>query len=77
MSIGRIMDAGFEMQYLMRNPLVSHVSDTIDVYVYVFGLRTANFGLATAAGMFKNVINIILIFLANDLARRAGEERLV
>ncbi|MCL2214039.1 MAG: ABC transporter permease subunit [Treponema sp.] len=77
MSIGRMLDAGFEMQYLLRNGLVSHVSDTIDVYVFVFGLRTSNFGLATAAGMFKNVVNIVLIFIANELARRAGEERLI
>jgi len=77
MSIGRMLDAGFEMQYLLRNGLVSHVSDTIDVYVFVFGLRTSNFGLATAAGMFKNVVNITLIFIANEIAKRAGEERLV
>jgi len=77
MSIGRMLDAGFEMQYLLRNGLVAHVSDTIDVYVFVFGLRTSNFGLATAAGMFKNVVNITLIFIANELARRAGEERLI
>jgi len=77
MSIGRMLDAGFEMQYLLRNGLVSNVSDTIDVYVFVYGLRTSNFGLATAAGMFKNVVNIALIFIANELARRAGEERLI
>jgi len=77
MSIGRILDAGFEMQYLLRNGLVSTVSDTIDVYVLIYGLNRSNFGLATAAGMFKNVINIALIFIANEIARRAGEERLV
>ena len=77
MSIGRILDAGFEMQYLLRNGLVADVSDTIDVYVLIFGLRRNNFGLATAAGMFKNVINIALIFIANEIARRAGEERLI
>jgi len=77
MSIGRILDAGFEMQYLLRNGLVSHVSDTIDVYVLIFGLNRSNFSLATAAGMFKNVVNIALIFIANEIAKRAGEERLV
>jgi putative aldouronate transport system permease protein len=77
MSIGRILDAGFEMQYLLRNGLVMDVSDTIDIYVLIFGLNRNNFSLATAAGMFKNVVNITLIFLANELARRAGEERLI
>ena len=77
MSIGRILDAGFEMQYLLRNGLVMDVSDTIDVYVLIFGLSRSNYSLATAAGMFKNVVNISLIFIANEIAKRTGEERLI
>jgi putative aldouronate transport system permease protein len=77
MSIGQILEAGFELQYLLRKPLVMDVSDTIDVYVYVFGLSHLNFSLATAAGMFKNFVNITLIFVANGIAKRAGEERLI
>jgi len=75
MSVGHILDAGFEMQYLLRNGLVMDVSDTIDVYVLVYGLK--NFSLGTAAGMFKNFVNIILVFVANEIAKRAGEERLI
>jgi len=77
MSIGRILDAGFEMQYLLRNGPVMNVSDTIDVYVLIFGINLRNYSLATAAGMFKNVVNITLIFIANEIAKRAGEERLI
>jgi len=77
MSVGRILDAGFEMQYLLRNGPVMDVSDTIDVYVLLFGINLRNYSLATAAGMFKNVVNISLIFIANELAKRAGEERLI
>ena len=77
MSIGRILDAGFEMQYLLRNGPVMDVSDTIDVYVLIFGLNLRNYSIATAAGMFKNVVNIALIFFANEIAKRAGEERLI
>jgi putative aldouronate transport system permease protein len=77
MSVGRILDAGFELQYLLRNGLVMDVSDTIDIYVLIFGLSRSNYSLATAAGMFKNVVNITLIFIANEIAKRAGEERLI
>ncbi|MDR0399992.1 MAG: ABC transporter permease subunit [Treponema sp.] len=77
MSIGRILDAGFEMQYLLRNGLIQDVSDTIDIFVLEFGFRNNNFSLATAAGMFKNVVNVTLIFLANWIAKKAGEERLI
>ena len=77
MSVGHILDAGFELQYLLRNGLVMDVSDTIDIYVLIFGLSRSNYSLATAAGMFKNFVNITLIFIANGIARRAGEERLI
>jgi putative aldouronate transport system permease protein len=77
MSVGRILDAGFELQYLLRNGLVMDVSDTIDIYVLLFGLGSRNYSLATAAGMFKNIVNISLIFIANEIAKKAGEERLV
>jgi putative aldouronate transport system permease protein len=77
MSVGHILDAGFELQYLLRNGLVYDVSDTIDIYVLIFGLNRNNYSLATAAGMIKNIVNISLIFIANEIAKRAGEERLI
>jgi putative aldouronate transport system permease protein len=77
MSVGQILDAGFELQYLLRNGLVMDVSDTIDIYVLLFGINLRNYSLATAAGMFKNFVNITLIFIANGIAKRAGEERLI
>jgi putative aldouronate transport system permease protein len=77
MSIGHILDAGFELQYLLKNGLIQDVAETIDIYVIKYGIQSFNYSLATAAGMFKNVVNITLIFAANWLARRLGEERLV
>jgi putative aldouronate transport system permease protein len=77
LAIGRMMEAGFDMQYLLRNGFIQEVSDTIDVYVVIFGFRNGNFSMATAAGMFKNIVNLTLIFTANWIAKRAGEERLI
>jgi putative aldouronate transport system permease protein len=77
MSIGHVLDAGFEMQYLLRNGLIQDVADTIDIFVLDYGIRQSNFSLATTAGMFKNVVNISLIFVANWIAKRAGEARLI
>ncbi|MDR2069800.1 MAG: ABC transporter permease subunit [Treponema sp.] len=77
MSIGRILDAGFELQYFLRNGLIQDVADTIDIFVLEFGFRHNNFALATAAGMFKNVVNVTLIFTANWIAKKTGEEQLI
>ena len=77
MSIGRILDAGFEMQYLLMRNSTMDVAETIDIFVLRYGINLNNYSLATAAGMFKNVVNVTLIFLANWLSRRMGEERLI
>ena len=79
MNIGHLMDAGFEVQYLMRNPLVMKFSDTIDVYsvIYSFGGSRAHFSIGVAAGMFKSLVAIVLLLGANGIARALDEETLI
>lgn len=76
MNVGNVLNAGFEIQYLLGNGLVKSVSETIDIYVLKWGISQNDFSLGTAAGIFKSVVSIILIVIANQLAKRAGEERL-
>ncbi len=74
MRIGNLMQAGFEQIFVLYNPGVYGVADIIDTYVYRMGLQDGMFELSTAVGLFKSVINFILIVGANRLARHAGEE---
>jgi putative aldouronate transport system permease protein len=76
MNLGNIVNAGFEIQYILGNGLIQDVSQTIDIFVLRYGISLSNYSLATAAGIFKSVISIILIFIANRFARSVGEERL-
>ncbi|MCI9462712.1 MAG: sugar ABC transporter permease [Lachnospiraceae bacterium] len=76
MNIGNVLNAGFEVQYLLGNGLIKSVSDTIDIYVLTWGISQSDYSLGTAAGIFKSVVAIILIVIANYIARRTGEERL-
>lgn len=75
-NIGNILNAGFEIQYLLGNGLIQDVSQTIDIFVLKYGIGLNNYSLATAAGIFKSVISIILIFIANKAAKTAGQESL-
>lgn len=75
-NIGNIMNAGFEVQYLLGNGLVQEVSQTIDIYVLRYGISLGNYSLATAAGIFNSVISVVLITVANKLSKSAGEESL-
>ena len=76
MNVGNVLNAGFEVQYLLGNGLVQNVSQTIDIYVLKWGISQNDYSLGTAAGIFKSVVSIILIVIANQLAKGAGEERL-
>ncbi|MCQ2588653.1 MAG: ABC transporter permease subunit [Treponema sp.] len=77
MSAGHILDANFEMPYLLQNGMIQDVANQVDMYVLKYGFKLFNFSLATAAGIFKNVVNITFLLIANSVAKRAGEERLI
>ena len=76
MNVGHVLNAGFEVQYLLGNGLVKSVSDTIDIYVLTWGISQNDFSLGTAAGIFKSVVSIALIVLANYFAKKTGDDSL-
>lgn len=69
LSLGHILNAGFDQIYNMYNPTVYDVADIIDTYV-LRRLFLMEFGVATAAGLFKSVVGLVLVIGANSLARR-------
>lgn len=76
MNVGNVLNAGFEIQYLLGNGLVQSVSQTIDIYVLKWGISQGDYALGTAAGIFKSLVSIILIVIANQIAKHNGDERL-
>ena len=76
LNLGWILNAGFEIPYLLGGGLVQDVSQTIDIYVVRFGIGIGNYSLATAAGMFKSLVSIFLVTGANFIAARLGEDNL-
>lgn len=77
MNIGWIMNAGFEQPYLLQNTLVKEYSTTIDIFVLERGMGMGQYSFSTAAGIFKSVVSLVLVFLTNRLAKRFGQERLI
>lgn len=76
MNVGNVLNVGFELQYLLGNGLVKSVSETIDIYVLNYGIGKGDYSIGTAAGIFKSVVSIILIVIANRSAKAMGEESL-
>ena len=77
MNIGHLMEAGFEIQYLLGRGVVYDVASTIDIFVLKYGTEKLNIGVATAAGMFKSVVAIILLIIANMTAKALDEDTLI
>lgn len=77
LSIGRILEAGFEVQLLLGRGMTMDWAETIDLFVLNYGMKIGNYSLATAAGIFKSVISITLIFSANAISKKLGQERLL
>ncbi|MFI5692586.1 ABC transporter permease [Kribbella sp. NPDC051586] len=78
LDIGRILSVGFEKVLLMQNSLNLDVAEVIDTYVYKIGLASPvpQFSYATAIGLFRSVIGLVLLVLANTFARRFAKSSL-
>ena len=73
LKLGHLLDAGFDQIYILYNIQVYPVADILDTWVYRTGLQQLNFSLASAVGLFKSVIGLILVLSANRLAKKWGE----
>lgn len=73
LSMGRIMEVGFDQVYVLQNPAVKDIADVISTYIYRVGLQGAQFSLTTAMGMFESVVALILIVMVNAIARRFNQ----
>lgn len=70
MSLGTIMDIGFQKAFLMQNPLNAATSQIISTYVYEVGLMDAQFSYSTAIGLFNSVINVVMLLIVNKAAKK-------
>lgn len=76
LSLGNILNAGFDQVFNLYNPMVYETGDIIDTYVYRVGLIDMQFSLSTAVGLMKSVISSILIIISYTLARKFAGYRI-
>jgi putative aldouronate transport system permease protein len=77
LSASGILSAGFDPSYLLGNPMVREYSEVIDTYVYRMGLGNAMYSFATAVGLFRLVVSLLVLFLVNRIAKKLGEENVL
>lgn len=74
LAIGDFLELGFEHMFLVLNSLNREVADIFDTYVYTTGIQNGQLSYATAVGLFKGLVGLVLVIMANKLAKRFGEE---
>ncbi|MFD7732519.1 ABC transporter permease [Kitasatospora phosalacinea] len=74
--LGNALTVGFE-QFLIQRQAVGHeAADVLDTFSFYYGIATGNYSFGAAAGLFKSVISLLLIWGANKLAHAFGEDGL-
>lgn len=75
--LATILDAGFNQMFMLYSIPVYSVADIIDTWVYRQGLLEFQFGLATAVGIFKGVIGLLLLTASNAIVRRVSDSSII
>ena len=76
LSLGSMLDAGFDQVLNLYNPVVYPTGDILDTYIYRAGLVSAQFSLATAVGLFRSIVRLILVAIGYWLADRYTDYRI-
>ncbi|WP_391575122.1 ABC transporter permease [Cohnella sp.] len=76
LSLGGILNAGFDQVFNLYNPIVYETGDIIDTYVYRMGLQQTQYSFATAVGLSKSLVSLILMAIAYRLAYKYANYRI-
>ena len=76
LAVGNLLNIGFEKALLMQTDLNLGASQIIQTYVYDVGLKSAQFSYSAAISLFNSVLNMILLLVFNQVAKRAGQTSL-
>ncbi|OUS75527.1 protein lplB [Paenibacillus sp. MY03] len=76
LSLGNVLNAGFDQVYNLYSPLVYERGDIIDTLIYRLGLESAQYGVATALGLFKSLVSFVLIATSYFVAYRFANYRI-
>ncbi|WP_312029584.1 ABC transporter permease [Paenibacillus sedimenti] len=77
LSLGHVMGGSFERIIALQNKATTEFTTTIPVLVYRWGIESGNFSRATALGLFQAIIGLILVLIADRIAKKLGEDGLI
>lgn len=73
LAAGNLMTSGFDQIFNLSNPATKNVAEVLDMYIYRVTFQgSTDFGYATAVSLFRSVINMILLLLADWGSKALG-----
>ncbi|MCD9023144.1 ABC transporter permease [Cohnella silvisoli] len=77
LSVGWIIQSGYESQFLLGNPIVLDYSEVLDLYALRYSFQIGDYSIGAAISIFKSVVSILMVLSINYLAKRTGSGRLI
>lgn len=74
MSCGGLLSVGFQKVYLLQSDTTLSYSEVISTYVYRAGINGAQFSFGTAVGLFNNLVNVLLMIIANQIVKKIDDK---
>ncbi|MDO6354604.1 ABC transporter permease subunit [Caloramator sp. CAR-1] len=76
LTVSGILNSNFDQILVLRNPLNASASDVIDIFVYRMGLHLGRYSYATAVGLVKSIIALLLLLSANFVSKKLNNTSL-
>jgi len=76
MSLGWVIQSGYESQFLLGNPIVVDYSEVLDLYALRYSTQLGDFSFGVAISMFKSLVSVLLVLGVNYLAKKTNQSRL-
>lgn len=77
LNIGWVLNSDFDLFYLFTNPTNWETMEVLDMYIYKFGLKLGNFPYATAVGIIKTIVSLLLVIGANWISKKMTDKSLL
>lgn len=76
LAVSGVLNSNFDQVLVLRNSLNESASNVIDIYVYQTGMQQGRYSYSTAVGLFKSVIALVLLLIANRVTKKMNDTSL-
>lgn len=77
LNVGGLMSSGFDQIFNLSNAATKNVSQVLDVYIYRITFQSStDFSFSTAVSLFRSLVNMALLLLADRAAKLMGGDGL-